>query len=170
MAAAWLIAASAAAVEVVVVPVPDVPGRYQASFMATQTEAGQFIPTFEFVSPVAGTLSFVGTPFFVQFLGYQFDHGPVTGFTDGPNRNDVAIAGIPIDAGPHSLLIGIQASPQLPPNTPANSNFTGTITIQALAAIPEPSTQLLIAAGLLALAVARRWLRTSLPQKFPPRQ
>jgi hypothetical protein len=168
MAAAWLIAASAAAVEVVVVPVPDVPGRYQGSFVATQNQAGQYIPTFDFVSPVAGTFSFVGTPFFVEFLGYQFDHGPVTSFTNGPNPNDVAIAGIPIEAGPHSLLVGIQASPQLPPNTPATSSFTGTITIQALAAIPEPSTQLLMAAGLLTLAGALRCGRASLPQKFPP--
>jgi hypothetical protein len=126
MATVWRIAGSAAAVEVVGGSHSGRPGPLPGGLRVDADGGGPVHPDFEFVSPDA-TLSFVATPSFVQFLGYRFDHGPVTSFTDGPGAGDVAIAGIPIDAGSHSLLIGIQASPQLPPRTPGTSSLTGTI-------------------------------------------
>ena len=150
---AWalaLVASSATAIDVVLVPSPDNPDKYSGQFETTFLNAGQYIPTWQFVSPVPGTLSFELVPSgFVQFLGYQFDRGPVTSFSGAA---PTIVTGIAISAGPHELLVGYQAAPQLPPRTPATGGFTGTLTIAS--AIPEPHIYMLLAAGLL-MTVAR---------------
>jgi hypothetical protein len=155
--AALLLSASAAfAVEVVITPDPFVPNQYLGRFDESFVESGLHIPTWEFVSPVDGTLTFTlqaSGP--VQFIGYQFDHGPVTGFFTFTGH-DPFVTGIPVDAGPHSLLVGYQAAPQLPPRMPATGGFTGQITIEALAPVPEPQTWLVLLAGLLAIGFMRR--------------
>jgi hypothetical protein len=146
-----LAATSAAAIDVVVSPSATNPDVYTGQFAATFAEAGLHIPTWEFTSPVPGTLSFelfdTGA---VQLIGYQFDRGPVVNF-GGSNPN--LVTGIPIASGAHELLVGYQAAPQLPPRTPATGGFTGTLTI--VSAIPEPETWMLLMAGLLVTAAAR---------------
>jgi hypothetical protein len=143
-------ASSAAAIDVVQSPTnPDV---YTGQFEARYFDAGQHITTWEFVSPVPGTLSFelFGTGH-VQLIGYQFDRGPVLDFGGFPPN---LVTGIPITTGPHELLVGYQAEPQLPPRTSVEGGFTGTLTI--VSSIPEPETWMLLLGGLLATATARR--------------
>jgi hypothetical protein len=155
-------ASAALAVDVVIFPHPFASDQYLGKFDASFSEAGLFIPTWDFVSPVDGSLSFtLRATGAVQFIGYQFDHGPVTSFTTFTG-NDPLVTGIPVGAGPHSLLVGYQAAPQFPPHTPATGGFMGLIVIQA-SPIPEPQTWALLAAGLLALG----WWR---PPTVTPRR
>jgi hypothetical protein len=144
-----------------------VTGLYSVSFERDHVLAGTFADRFSFVSPVEGFFSFElhsrgplptsGT----LFGGYQFSGGPVLTFRDFPSPgfsqpDDVAIEGIPVDAGPQLLLVEVVAAPGLPPRTEVSAGYTGTFSVTA---VPEPQTWLLMALGLLAVTFSMRWRR-----------
>jgi hypothetical protein len=156
-ACAWALAASpAAAIDLAVVPSANNPDFYTGQFQAQFFESGEHIPTWQFVSPVPGTLSFelVISGGSVQFEGYQFDRGPVVffGVNGLPAPSNPVVTGIPIVSGPHELLVGYRAAPQLPPRVATTGGIAGTLTI--VSSIPEPETWILLAAGLLMTAAA----------------
>ncbi len=71
-----------------------------------------------------------------------------------PSR-DITFASLALGAGDYRLVFSGTASP-FDPGLPITSSYFGSVTFNAVTAIPEPSTYLLIAIGALALLAAIR--------------
>ena len=160
--ATCLLAASAAHA-LTVVPDPVIPGQYSATFEGLHSRADTFVDTFDFVSPVDGTLAFTFqaqllplqlspglAPFVgVLFFAYQLSGGPPVTFENPLSQPLPRVVGpLPITQGPHVLTIGVAVIPSTIPEVQVSTNYTGTIVINA-SPIPEPATWLLMVSGLL---------------------
>ena len=161
--AACVLAASAAHA-LTVVPDPVVQGQYSATFEGLHSRADTFVDTFDFVSPVDGTLTFTFqaqllpiqlspslAPFVgVLFFGYQLSGGPPVIFENPLSQPLPRVVGpLPITQGPYVLTIGVAVIPSTIPEVQVSTNYSGTIVINA-SPIPEPETWLLMLSGLLA--------------------
>jgi hypothetical protein len=144
---------------VTLVPSSTIAGLYSATFQVSHGTAGSFFDGFSFVSPVDGQFLFTLDSFApsptagVYFQGYEFNGATNVLFADFPTH--VQVGPLAVVAGPQLLSVGGVAAPALGVGVPVTAGYSGSFTIQAAPAVPEPQSWALMVGGLLALAAWR---------------